>query len=421
MSDGSTTSVAAAADLPPRDRRRLYAGALLGLVAFILFYASTNGRMKHMDYTFRVAGAFLHGQLGLTERPPSWLNEAVPHGGRFHSVFPFGAVVSMTPVAVLKELKIVDEFPARALAALLAACSVYFFFRLAECEPVSVPKRALFALYPVFGTCTWCNLGFAGAWQMALGFALLGQAAALYFTLVTPRPLLAGAFFALAWGNRTEIVLTAPIYLYFWFGKPRLWDAQVFRTLIDRLNANARPILCFLAVPFFLGLCTMGYNLARVGSIFDFGYSRIPGVLDEPWYKNGIFSLRAIPWNAFKMLFEGFQDISKFPFLRPHGFGASIFLASPFLFLLFREGGRFRIVSWSVIGALTLFLWCHGNPGGWQFSYRYAIPLLPWAFLILLGNGPRKLTVTEIALLALSFAISGMATYQFLWTDQIKP
>ena len=418
MSDSTTANVVTRR---APDRRDLYIGGALAVIAFVLFYASTNGRMKHMDYTFRVAGAFLHGQLGLVEKPPSWVNEFVPHDGRFYSVFPFGAVASMTPVALLKQLRIVDEFPARGVAALLAAASVYFFFRLAQIEPVSLPKRALFALYPVFGTWTWCNLGFAGAWQAALGFALLGQVAALYFTLVNPRPLLAGAFFALAWGNRSELVLTAPVYLYFWLGKPPLWNAQVLRTFAERINANTRPILCFLAVPFFLGLCTMGYNLARFGSIFDFGYSRIPGVLSEPWYKNGIFSLRAIPWNAFKMLFEGLQDIPKFPFLRPHGFGASIFIASPFLCLLFREGGRFRALCWTIIGGLTLFLWCHGNPGGWQFSYRYAIPLLPWAFLLLLGNGPRKLTSTEITLLAFSFAMNAIATYQFLWTDQIKP
>ena len=33
---------------------------------------------------------------------------------------------------------------------------------------------------------------------------------------------------------------------------------------------------------------------------------------------------------------------------------------------------------------------CHGNPGGWQFSYRYATILLPWMFLLLAGNGPAK-------------------------------
>ncbi len=56
-----------------------------------------------------------------------------------------------------------------------------------------------------------------GAWQIALGLALLGETAALYFTLVRPSPFLAGAFFTLAFGNRTELLLTAPFFLYFFW------------------------------------------------------------------------------------------------------------------------------------------------------------------------------------------------------------
>jgi len=44
---------------------------------------------------------------------------------------------------------------------------------------------------------------------------LLGQTAALYFTLVRPFRSLAGAFFALAFGNRTELLITLPVYVYF--------------------------------------------------------------------------------------------------------------------------------------------------------------------------------------------------------------
>jgi hypothetical protein len=42
-------------------------------------------------------------------------------------------------------------------------------------------------------------------------------------------------------------------------------------------------------------------------------------------------------------------------------------------------------------------------------------------FLLLTGNGPPKITVSEISLFAVSVAINAMATWQFLWTDQIQP
>jgi hypothetical protein len=113
--------------------------------------------------------------------------------------------------------------------------------------------------------------------------------------------------------------------------------------------------------------------------------------------------------------------IPEFPFLQPDPFGCSIFLASPFLFLLFREGGKHKLMAWVAIGLLTLILWCHGNPGGWQFSYRYAMILLPWMFLLLVGNGPRRVSATEAVLFAVSIAINAMAVYEFLWTENIRP
>jgi hypothetical protein len=47
--------------------------------------------------------------------------------------------------------------------------------------------------------------------------------------------------------------------------------------------------------------------------------------------------------------------------------------------------------------------------------------LLPWMFLLLTGNGPPKIAVTEISLFAVSIAINGIATWLFLWTDAIQP
>lgn len=180
-------------------------------------------------------------------------------------------------------------------------------------------------------------------------------------------------------------------------------------------------LIRFLSLPVTLGLLTAAYNFARFHSIFDFGYLHIPEVAQEPWYKHGLFSIQAIPWNIYTMLFQGYESLAYFPYIRPNGFGCSIFLASPFLCLLFRQGGRYKVVAWIAIAFLTLVLWMHGNPGSWQFSYRYAMILLPWMFLLLTGNGPANLSVAEISLFAVSVAINAIAMWQFLWTDQIQP
>ena len=403
----------------------------LSLVAALAFYFSTNPTLHDLDYTLEIASALLRGDLGLREKPPEWLNEMIPYGHRYYSAFPLGAVISMLPVALLQKASLIHNFPARILAALIAGACVYFFFQLAKAfgpdysslKPKPLARRILLALFPVFATWTWCNLGMGGAWQIALGLALLGETAALYFTLVRPSPFIAGAFFALAVGNRTELLMTAPFYLYLFWRRSTENTAGQSRTIRIKqgLRVNAPMVIDFLTLPVALVLLTAAYNFARFHSIFDFGYFHIPEVRDEPWYEHGLFSLHSIPWNVHKMVFAGFRDDPNFPFLSFDPFGCSILLSSPFLFLLFRNGGRYRVICWIAIGLLTFILWCHGNPGGWQFSYRYAMILLPWMFLLLTGNGPPTITVTEISLFAVSVAINATATWLFLWTDKIQP
>ena len=412
-------------------RQDLWVAIGLSLAAALAFYFSTKPTLKDLDYTLEIASAFLRGDLGLREKPPEWLNEMIPYGNRYYSAFPLGATLSMVPVALLQKASVIHSFPARILAALIAGACVYFFFQLAQAfgpeystfKPKPLTRRILLALFPIFGTWTWCNLGMGGAWQIALGLALLAETAALYFTLVRPSPLIAGAFFALALGNRTELLLTAPFYLYLFWRRLNENAAGQSRTvrIKQALRENAPMVIDFLTLPVGLALLTATYNFARFGSIFDFGYFHIPEVRDEPWYEHGLFSLHSIPWNLHKMVFQGFRDDPNFPFITFDPFGCSILLSTPFLFLLFRYGGKYKVICWIAIGVLAFILWCHGNPGGWQFSYRYAMILLPWMFLLLTGNGPPTITVTEISLFAVSVAINAVATWLFLWTDRIQP
>src|SRR6266487_6188282 len=198
---------------------QLWIALAVSVFAAVAFYFSTNAILHDLDYTADIASALLRGDLGLREKPPEWLNEMIPHGDRYYSAFPLGAVLSMVPIALLQKVGVIHSFPGHVLATLIAGVCVYFFFQLAKAfgasysslEGSSLVRRILLALYPIFGTWTWCNLGFAGAWQIALGLALLGQTAALYFTLARPSPFIAGAFFALAFGNRTELLITLPL------------------------------------------------------------------------------------------------------------------------------------------------------------------------------------------------------------------
>src|SRR5947199_6217421 len=304
--------------------RQFWIAASLSLFATLVFYFSTNATLHDLDYTSEIASALLRGDLGLREKPPEWLNEMIPHGDRYYSAFPLGAVLSMIPIALLQKARLIHNFPAHVLASLIAGCCVYFFFQLAKAfgtnysspEPSSLGRRILLALFPVFGTWTWCNLGFGGAWQIALGLALLGQTAALYFTLVRPSPLFAGTFFALAYGNRADLLITAPVYLYFFWQCSDRTAARWSHSMIkQKLWKNGPMAIRFLSVPACLAILTAAFNFARFHSIFDFGYTHIPEVREEPWYEHGLFSVQAIPWNIYTMLFQGFGSLSYFPYI----------------------------------------------------------------------------------------------------------
>lgn len=402
------------APIPPLPSRGVV--ILLTLVTFGFAFAINLRSSGHFDLSLRIASALLEGRLGLAEAPPSWLNESVPRNGLYYSVFPLGHVVCMVPLAVLAKAGVLAEFPARAVVALLASVTAVLAFLLTG--PYGLPhwRRVLFAIAIVFGSCLWPNLAYGGAWQIAIALAVIGQLTALVFLRVYPHPFLAGMGFALAFGNRTELILIAPLFYYLlargkvgnWRDVPKLW----------------KPALAFSAAPFVLGVLTLAYNAARFSSPLDFGYARIPGVLDEPWYRHGLFSLWAVPLNAYHMLFEGWKRLGEAPWLVPTGWGGSVFLFSPFLFLLFRRGARdldIKAAAWTVIMLLTLVLWLHGNPGGWQVSYRYGAILLPWVLLILAETSRRRNGGWEPALIGVSVFINVYAGWLFCCTNFMKP
>jgi hypothetical protein len=407
---------------PPANDAKLSRSLPLLLVAgiFLIYVVSNPQTGEFYDYTLRIATALLNGQLGESTEPPSWLSEMIPHEGQYYSAFPLGSVLTMLPLAVLKKLHWIESFPGVRLAALAASLSALFLWLLSEKYKDALPRRLVLVTFPLLGTWMWANLAFAGAWHVALGVAVAAQLGALYFTLIWLNPFAAGLCFALAFGNRTEILLLAPIFYYLLY---RHCQTEAPNEEEGR-RAFYRAALLFSVIPFLLGIATLGYNYARFGSPMDFGYARIPGVLQEPWYQHGIFSLHAIPLNVQEMLLTSWKRIPTYPYLVPTGFGGSIFLSSPYLIFLFRRGAReatLKWLAWAAIAVLTFVLWCHGNPGGWQFSYRYAMVLLPWMFLILLENSPRKVTPLELVLFVASVAINAYGTFLFLWTDYVRP
>ena len=123
------------------------------------------------------------------------------------------------------------------------------------------------------------------------------------------------------------------------------------------------------------------------------------------------------------MLFKFWEIKNAFPYIVPNGFSSSILWSSPFVLFALRFGARDKILkyaSWTAIVLLTLVLWSHGNSGGWQFGYRYAMILLPWIFLIILENSPKKISFAEWFAYVVSIFLNAYAAFLFFWTDYVK-
>ena len=428
--------------LDPKIREQYIRTGFMALAVAVIYFFSNPAPFSYYDYTFRVAEQLLHGHVSLAEQPPTWLNEFVPYEGGWYSVFPLGAVLTMVPVAALKAIGLISQMPAAYLYAFIAGTCCLFLMLVAPRYNISRERQMLLTLAILFGTFTWTNLVFGGAWQLALGFAMVGELGAIWFTVYDRRPFMAGLFFALAFGNRTEIVLTAPIFLYLLnrqtevrekkkaskkkaahkSGDPALVDIKTVSQFSFREIDYLRT-LRFCALPLILGVTTLIYNYIRFHSIADFGNARIPGVLNEPWYKYGIFSVNYIPRQAWEMLFRAWETRPAFPYLVPNEFSASIILSSPVLLFVFRSGARDRALktcAWLAVVIMTLVLWMHGNSGGLQFGYRYAMVLLPWIFVILLENAPKKISPLEYTAYGFSFAVNAYATWLFYWSGYMS-
>lgn len=385
---------------------------------FLIYFFSNPNPSHYYNYTFLVAENFFHGRVGLVGKQPSWLNEMIPFEGLYYSAFPFGSVLTMLPFSFLKFIGLIKDMPGAFIGALTAALICVFLILIAGKYELPTTRKILLSAGVLFGTWMWTNLTFGGAWQLALGFAMLGELGAIYFSVYNRRPILAGLFFALAFGNRTEIILTAPVFMYLLSRENLQWSspATYFK--------DWKAVAGFCIVPFVLGVTTLNYNFIRFHHFGDFGYARIPGVLQEPWYRYGIFALSYIPYNVQEMLYTPWRVLANFPYLVPTGFGGAIWWSSPFIILLFRPGAKdktLKYTAWAAIVLMTFLLWIHGNPGGWQFSYRYAMVLLPWFFVILLENSPKKISALEWILFGLAFIANAYATWLFHWTKYVTP
>ncbi len=357
-------------------RRPDSVGTILIMVLTAAVYLFTAEReAQDFDYFVRLADAFLHGRLYLVEAP-SWLNELVPGGGGWYVVYPPVPALLLMPLVAIFGL----EFPQQVASCLVGAISVGLVWLILGRFVLRLRVRLILSLVFAFGTVLWYVAETGSAWYIGHASAVMFSAAAVLLALDRRWPLAIGLFLGLAAISRLPVALgcVGVLMLLLRIGWPlRLPDDRraAFLQTIGFGAGMAVPVLGYFA-----------YNLARWGTLMDEGYTKIPGVLEDPIYeKFGIFAMQYIPRHLHAIFLRSWNFVDDPPFFQPSWWGLGLFLTTPVLVWLVRARLQDPRVLGSVVATalIAIPIVTHGNVGLAQFGYRFSLDVQVFLFVML--------------------------------------
>jgi len=381
---------------------------LLMVLTAGVYLLSADGDRNDFDYFVRLADAFLHGRLYLLEAP-SWLNELVPGGGGWYVVYPPVPAVLLMPFVAVFGL----EFPQQVASCLFGAISVGLVWLILGRFALRLPQRLILTLVFAFGTVLWYVAETGSAWYIGHASAVMFSAAAVLLALDRRWPLAVGLFLGLAAISRLPVALgcVGVLMLILRIGWP-------LRLPEDR-RAAVRQTIAFgagMAIPV---LGYFAYNWARWGTLMDEGYTKIPGVLEDPIYeKFGIFAIQYIPRHLHAIFLRSWNFVDDPPFFQPSWWGLGLFLTTPLLVWLVRARLQDPRVLGSVVATalIAIPIVTHGNVGIAQFGYRFSLDVQVFLLVVLAAVFERGMSrLAWIAALA-SIAICAYA----IWAISIE-
>jgi len=348
------------------------------LIIFLIFFITSAGENPY-NYFTRLADAFLHGRLYLTNQP-SWLSELVPMSSTVFYVVqpPLPALLSLPFVAVFGA-----GFQQQILAHLIGAGITVVTMAIAKSIFNTRNAMVFGGILGGFGTIMWYEAATGSVWYLGqitcAFFLLLG----ILESLTQKRPHIMGAFLGAAYLSRIHTILAAPFFLYILY---QSFSREKIFSLVKggQWAPVLPPFILFVlgALPFLLFNAL--YNYARWGSPLDKGYFLIPGIYDEPWFSKGMLNIEYIPDHLSLLFLKLPKIFSHAPYIMPSWFGLAIWITTPvFIATLFAPiKKRLVQVSWFVSFLIFLVVALRGGTGWTQFGYRYAVDFYPFLLLL---------------------------------------
>ncbi len=349
---------------------------VLFFLSFVIFWLSGEGHPTYYDYYVRLSDAFLHGRLYLLEQPP-WLNELIPCEKGFYVVYPpLPAVVMMPLVAVFG-----TSLNQTLVSVFVGSLSVVMACMVAkDVGKVNGSMHIWSAVFFGFGTIFWYLTSVGSAWYLAHVMSVFFMFMAIHESLNRGRPLLVGLFVGASYWCRLPTILTL-----FFFGLMIIYNQRW------SVSKSVLPLLkMFAGASVFVSL-NMLYNFIRFGTPFDVAYWLIPGILEEPWFSEGLFSLSYIPCNLATILMGLPVFRPEPPYILPPWRGMAIWVTTPAFVYALRSPRREAITwaCWLAIIAVASVIFCKGC-SGWGFGYRYAMDFYPFLYILTVkGIGER--------------------------------
>ena len=357
------------------------------LLAWIHYIKLPYNENQHYIY---LADGWLHGHLYLHDIPPD-TGDYTLHNGHWYVAFPPLPAVLLLPLVAIFHLSY-QGITSLVFSVSMGILNIWLMLevlkRFSQRQSAGLTFEAiawfvaLFALGTEHLYATMQGNVWFTAHIVATTFLLLyiGE------TLKKRRPLVAGLYLGLAALSHSTTLFTFPFFVL----------SAISASFASRQEGVQRKqfLLWKELFPFFavLGVFIAGmliYNLARFGSLFDFGYStmNVNVFISGNLHTYGQFNPHFIRTNLRYMLLEPPSLMFHTPYLSFSPLGTGIFWTTPalvFAFLAFRHKEH-RWLAAALLAACLLpmvFLLMYFNTGWYQFGCRFILDFLPFALLL---------------------------------------
>jgi len=351
-------------------------------VAFVVYYYTGEGHPNWYNYYVRLSDAFLHGRLYVLDHP-SWLNELVPNpsGPGYYVVYPPLPAFLMTPLVAIWGLNL-NQTLVSVFFGSLTVVIAYFVAKDVTKKPDATQNKSQsvyvwFAVLFGFGTIFWWLSSNGSVWLIAQVISAFFLLLAIHEAFNKARPLVMGLLVGASFWCRLPTILG----VFFFAGL--IVSRQQSQNWTGKLRGSLKPLLLLAFGAGLFVAFDMAYNYARFKAFFDVAYWMIPGVLNEPWFSHGLFSLQYIPENLGPFL-TGLPTFNlTAPFMHAPIQGIAIWFTTPVFIFAFRSKIRDAATwsAWAAIFAIAFVIFTKGL-SGWGFGYRYAMDFYPFLFIL---------------------------------------